>query len=383
VAADGSPAGRAGRAVLFAALGLAAYRAMRAGRPRARAALALVLGTAGTAAGAMMGPRFLAAGEATLRAAAATVLLAASLILLVGGSWAAVRAGHGWRRLLAVPVALALVLLVAFPVGIAVMATNAPRPALGDATPADHGLAYEDVTFPAADGVTLSAWYVPSRNGAALVVLHGASSTRSNVLGPGVALAEHGYGVLMVDARGHGGSDGRAMELGWYGDEDVTGAVSYLSTREDIDPGRIGAVGFSMGGEEALGALAAEGRLRAVVGEGVTNRTYADRAWLPAGPNGWVQRGMDRLAFSFTDLLTDASPPLPLRVSAGLAAPRPVLLVAGSGEEDAADLIRRASPSTVAVWEAHTGHTDAFADRREDWEGHVFGFLDDALAAAG
>jgi fermentation-respiration switch protein FrsA (DUF1100 family) len=283
--------------------------------------------------------------------------------------------------LLALPVALVAGLFVVFPVAVATMATNVPRPALGGATPADEGLSYEDVAFRAADGVELSAWYVPSRNGAAVVVRHGASSTRANVLAQGAVLARHGYGVLLVDARGHGRSGGRAMDFGWSGDLDVEAAVSFLAERPEVDPGRIGAVGFSMGGEEVVGALAADGRLAAVVGEGVTNRTFADRAWLPTGPNGWVQRGMDALAFGLADLLTSARPPISLRSAVAAGAPRPVLLVAGAGEERAAEHIAGGSPRTVSVWAAGTSHTHGLAERPTAWEDHVVGFLDRHLGS--
>ena len=89
------------------------------------------------------------------------------------------------------------------------MVTNVPPIGLGSRTPADRGVAYEDVTFVTADGVRLSAWYVPSRNGAAVVLRHGATSTRVDTLDEAVVLAEHGYGVLATDARGHGDTRGR------------------------------------------------------------------------------------------------------------------------------------------------------------------------------
>ena len=55
------------------------------------------------------------------------------------------------------------------------------------------------------------------------------------------------------------------MDFGWYGDEDVAGAVSFLVEQRDVDPERIGAVGMSMGGEEAIGAAAADSRIRGVL----------------------------------------------------------------------------------------------------------------------
>ena len=125
---------------------------------------------------------------------------------------------------------------------------------MGSRTQADRGIAFDDVTFTSADGVRLSAWYVPSRNGAAVVLRHGATSTRSDALDEAVVLAGHGYGVLATDARGHGDSGGAAMDWGWYGDLDTAAAVTYLSQRPEVDADRIGVVGLSMGGEEALGA---------------------------------------------------------------------------------------------------------------------------------
>jgi dienelactone hydrolase len=103
--------------------------------------------------------------------------------------------------------------------------------------------------------VELSGWYVQSSNRAAVVLLHGASSTRSNVLAQAEVLARRGNGVLLFDARGHGRSGGRAMEFGWNGELDTSAAVDYLAGRPDVDPTRVGAVGMSMGGEQVIGAM--------------------------------------------------------------------------------------------------------------------------------
>ena len=128
--------------------------------------------------------------------------------------------------------------------------------------------------------MALSGWYVPSRNGAAVVLLHGAGSTRSAVLPHAVVLADDGFGVLLYDARGHGRSQGRAMDFGWYGDLDVAAAVDFVAGQAGVEPGRVAALGLSMGGEEALGAAASDPRIRAVVAEGATTRVAGDKAWL-------------------------------------------------------------------------------------------------------
>ena len=176
-------------------------------------------------------------------------------------------------------------LFVAFAVAVwtlgqAVAATNVPPTSVGSATPADRGMSYRDVEFETADGVALSGWYVPSTNGAAVVLMHGAGSTRSGVLDQAAVLADHGFGVLLFDARGHGRSGGRAMDFGWYGDQDTSAAVSFLQAQPDVDDQRIAAMGMSMGGEQAIGAAAADPRIGAVVAEGATNRVAGDKAWL-------------------------------------------------------------------------------------------------------
>ena len=197
-------------------------------------------------------------------------LVGGLVVLLVGGAWL-IRARRGWRRFVLIIALPALALLTATVLAPAVALTNVPPTAVGSATPADRGLSHEDVEFATPDGVRLSGWYIPSRNRAAVVLLHGAGSTRSAVLSHAEVLADAGFGVLLFDARGHGRSGGTAMDAGWHGNADLAGAMAFLVGRPDVDPLRVGAVGLSMGGEEAIGAAASDPRIRAVVAEGVSS----------------------------------------------------------------------------------------------------------------
>jgi pimeloyl-ACP methyl ester carboxylesterase len=276
------------------------------------------------------------------------------------------------------------VLVAAMSLGQAVAATQVPRTAIGSSTPARGGLTYSDAAFETSDGVRLSGWYIPSTNGAAVVVLHGAGSTRSDALDQAVVLARHGYGVLVFDARGHGRSAGRAMDFGWYGDEDVSAAVSYLQSRPDVHAG-IGALGLSMGGEEALGAAAGDPRIRAVVAEGATNRAPADREWLSDeyGWRGALQEGIDWLTYGVADLLTPAHKPATLRNAAAAVAPRPVLLIAAGAvpdEENADRYIQSGSPRSVQLWVVpDAGHTQGLRVEPGQWEQRVIAFFDSGL----
>ena len=355
-----------------------------AGRPTAW--LAGVLGIVGVALGLGIGARHLQVAGMSLTAAVGLVGLVVGLVATAAGSTVLVRGVHGWRRWLALPVGLLLVWFMALPLTMAVMVTNVPPIQVGSRTPADHGIAFDAVTFTSADGVRLSAWYVPSRTGAAVVLRHGATSTRSDTLEEAVVLAGHGYGVLATDARGHGGSGGVAMDWGWYGDLDTAAAVTYLSQRPEVDADRIGAVGLSMGGEEALGAAAADPRISAVVAEGVSSRgTVADDDLvLPDHVGRWMNVGQTWIQQRLADLLTGATAPQGLRSAVSAVAPRPVLLIVGGdalgGEGTAGPRLQAAAPDTVDLWKiAGAPHIGGLATQPQQWEVRVVGFLDRTL----
>jgi dienelactone hydrolase len=345
----------------------------------------LTVGVVGTAVGLGFAPAWISKAGLTVVSAAGVLALVAGLAALGFGLIDLGRSINGWLRWAAAVVVLLVSAVLFLTLALAVAVTNVPPTALGGETPADWDLAFEEAVLVADDGVALSGWYLPSANRAAVVVLHGAGSTRSPVLQHAAILARRGYGVLLFDSRGHGQSGGRAMDFGWFGDPDLAAALDYLEQRPDVDPDRIAALGLSMGGEQAIGAAAADRRLRGVVAEGATGRTADDKAWLRTayGFSGWVQQRVDDLTYWFTDLLTSAGPPITLREAAGQMAPRPLLLItAGSVPDErlAADYIRAASPETVEVWEVPgAGHTGGLATAPVEWVRRVLAFFDNVL----
>jgi hypothetical protein len=144
---------------------------------------------------------------------------------------------------------------------------------------------------------------------------------------------------------------------------------------------------MSMGGEEAIGALGADDRIGAVVAEGATGRSSADKSWLSHefGLRGWFQEQLDRIRYSLVDVLTAAPTPPSLASSVVAAQPRPVLLITAgdvADEAHAAGHIRSASPTTVQVWNVPgAGHTAGHATEPVAWRQHVLAFLDTHLAA--
>lgn len=365
--------------------------ARRAGTDRQRrvgpaaGVVALVLGAVLVGVGGGLGLPHLAKVGWSPATVTGLLALCLGVALVVAGIVGVVRAAHGWWR---VPAALGLTvvaLLVVDLVAVPVAATTVPPDAGDGRTPASVGLRFREVRLPVTLGESLAAWYVPTRNGAAVVLLHGSGSTRSSTLRQAAVLARHGYGVLLLDARGHGASTGRAMDLGWHGDRDVAAATAYLSSPEaGTDPGRIAAVGLSMGGEEALGALAVNPRLAAVVAEGATGRQAADLGWLSTryGWRGRVQEGVEDVHTWLAAALSGLASPRTLAdgVRRGTA---PVLLVTAGDRPDegyAAAALRAVAPARVEVWTVPgADHTAGLATAPAEWERRVVGFLDRAL----
>ncbi|WP_171421574.1 alpha/beta hydrolase [Corallococcus exercitus] len=132
------------------------------------------------------------------------------------------------------------------------------RPSGPDALP---GL--EDVSFQAA-GRVLRGWYVPSRDGTAVVLVHGFADNRTRVLFEARTLAAGGHGVLLFDLHGQGESEGDGVGWGDSEREDVRAALAFVRARPDVTAGRVGLFGFSMGGTTALLVAQEDARVKAV-----------------------------------------------------------------------------------------------------------------------
>lgn len=143
-----------------------------------------------------------------------------------------------------------------------------PRRRIPARGPLDYGLVDEPILF-SSNGVPLRGWLIPpaSRQDPAptVIVAHGWSGNAADMLPAARVLREAGFAVALYDARGHGasGKDGPITILKFA--EDIRACLDYLGTRPDLDPGRIGVLGHSLGGSGALLAAAMDPRVRAVV----------------------------------------------------------------------------------------------------------------------
>jgi uncharacterized protein len=77
------------------------------------------------------------------------------------------------------------------------------------------------------DGLRLSGWTIPSRNGAAVILQHGYGGNSGQMLPVALMLTRHGYGVLLFDFRGHGASEGDFVSFGLNEVRDTEAAITY------------------------------------------------------------------------------------------------------------------------------------------------------------
>jgi pimeloyl-ACP methyl ester carboxylesterase len=268
--------------------------------------------------------------------------------------------------------AVATLVLVILPVGLGLQITHAPRWAIQESSLA---VPHKEVRI----GDGQSAWYVPSRNGAAVLLGHGSGGSRERVVAHIRMLARHGYGVLALDNPGNGESAGHSNGLGDNAQPGIEAAIDWLERRTDVDPRRIAAFGTSLGGEVLLEAAARDPRIRAVVSDGAARPDDAvEAADVPALERafGWVTTRLVRGVSG-----TRSAPSL-----FGLMpkiAPRPVLLVASGELESEAVTNRRYQAlggANVGLWVVPgAGHTAGVRVHPAEYEQRTTAFLDRAL----
>lgn len=104
-----------------------------------------------------------------------------------------------------------------------------------------------DTYFFSRDGIKLNAWYVRAKaNKPTIIYCHGQGENISMWQNVIKTLTDKGYGVFMLEYRGHGRSQGAPSESGLY--IDLESSIKYLETFEKLQPKNIVLWGRSLGG---------------------------------------------------------------------------------------------------------------------------------------
>ena len=113
------------------------------------------------------------------------------------------------------------------------------------ATPADYGLAYEELELTTADGLSLHAWALPYDDDAPwLLYFHGNGQNISHYLPFARSMRSLGLNIFMLSYRGYGQSEGSPSEAGLH--QDAMAAYQALLER-GVAPENILLYGFSLG----------------------------------------------------------------------------------------------------------------------------------------
>jgi pimeloyl-ACP methyl ester carboxylesterase len=154
------------------------------------------------------------------------------------------------------------VLLVAVPLAFAYVMT---RPFRREVGPPPAGFVEGHVVSP--DGLRLRTWTAAgSASRPAVVIVHGVGDSIESFVDMGSTYVRRGHTVLLIDTRGHGGSEGRLVTLGAREREDVRAGMDALRRDGRAGAGLI-AVGHSMGAVAELRAAADQPDVRAVIVE--------------------------------------------------------------------------------------------------------------------
>ncbi len=276
---------------------------------------------------------------------------------------------------------LLIIQYVGIPVFLAYGYSHPQRLAVCCYTPADLGWTYDDVTVTTRDNLALRGWYIPSHNRAAILLLHPAASNRLGMIDAAKLLVKHGYGVLLLDIRAHGESDGQVLPFGGPEIEDVRAAVGYLQTRPDVDSDRIGVMGWSLGAQIGLLGAARVPDVKAVVADGPGATARED--WPPAQTfDEWSYVPFDFVFYLVQPMFTGVTEPLSIKSAVAQIAPRPLLLISsGQGyEERRMTYFYDAAREPKSLWVIpEATHIDGLSKRPEEYEEKIVEFFDGAL----
>ncbi len=238
-----------------------------------------------------------------------------------------------------------------------------------------NGIEFQDIELITQDGIKLSAWYTPPKNGAVILVAHGYGDKRSEDFY--TLFASHGYGVIAWDFRAHGKSGGDFTSLGYYETLDAKAALDFVLAQRGVK--HVGAWGGSMGAVTMIRATAQYPQIEALVADSpfVTLKEEMDlRVPFP------MMRSLIQL---FAGWETGVNPNEVRPVDdIALISPRPVFIIQGMADGmvplDSAQRLYDAAKEPRQLWvEEDVPHLNMYAYYKTRYIKRAIKFFDEYL----
>jgi pimeloyl-ACP methyl ester carboxylesterase len=230
--------------------------------------------------------------------------------------------------------------------------------------------------------------FFPGLRGAPTIILcHGYSSSRDELLTLVSALQDHQYNVFLFDFAGHGGSGGMTT-FGYREADELASAVDALAARNDVDPHSFGVWGYNLGAYAALREAERDSRIRALVLDSVYDKPDqmvkigVERAGLAGFP--WMVRSAE-YSFEMLNLPFRNQPPLSARMSSLTSVP--TLFIQATDDLELASIshemfLKAPEPREQAI----IGHGNFVAmsdEEKRTYENRVVSFFLSRLPATG
>jgi pimeloyl-ACP methyl ester carboxylesterase len=230
--------------------------------------------------------------------------------------------------------------------------------------------------------------FFPGFRGAPTIILcHGYSSSRDELLTLVSALQDHQYNVFLFDFAGHGGSGGMTT-FGYREADELASAIDALAARNDVDPHSFGVWGYNLGAYAALREAERDPRIRALVLDSVYDKPNqmvkigVERAGLAGFP--WMVRSAE-FSFEMLNLPFRNQPALSTRLSTLTNVP--ILFVQATDDAELASIahemfLKAPEPREQAI----LGHGNFVAmsdEEKRTYENRVVTFFLARLPATG
>ena len=284
-----------------------------------------------------------------------------------------------WVRVISTFVAGTVFALVVLIIALGYISVNhvlhPPRIIPPGYTLVEQNIRFDSVDLITQDGIRLSAWYTPPKNGAVIMLAHGYGDNRPEWIY--AMLAKAGYGVLAWDARAHGESDGDVSTIGYLEVLDVKAGLTYVLAQPGIQ--HVGAWGGSMGGATMIRATAQFPKIEALVVDSSFASLSEEFDFLVPYPV------IKPLAKFFLEMRTginlDQGSPLD---EIAKISPRPVYIIQGTGDkvaspESAQELFDAAGEPRFLWAEANVPHLATYLKNPRRYQRRITGFFDEWL----